>query len=286
MTNKGVEFILTYASNPSNKLSYSISGNISSYRNRIDDLPEEVKYTYGGNGLDDNILGRPLNSFYGFIADGLFKTQEEVDNSPEQQGKGLGRIRYKDLDNDGRITWEHDRTWLGVSDPDFMYGVNVTAKYGNFDFSMFWQGLAGNTVRNDWKTYSDFWNVWTQSGFNHPTRLLGAWSPSNPDSDIPALSLINPNDERRVSTYFMESGSYLKLRQIELGYTLPVPIISKIGMKECRIYANAQNIVNIKKWWGRDKYTGIDPENPTKDAEYSSPYVRPQMFITGVRVSF
>ncbi|MBF9255729.1 TonB-dependent receptor [Pontibacter sp. 172403-2] len=286
MTNKGVELILTYFANPSSDFSYSISGNISSYRNTIDDLPESVKFTYGGNGLDDNILGRPLNSAYGFIADGLFETQEEVDNSAEQQGKGLGRIRYKDLDGDGRITWEHDRTWIGVSDPDFMYGLTFDARFKNFDFSMFWQGIAGNTVRNDWKTYSDFWNVWTQSGFNHATRLLGAWSPANPDSDIPALSLINQNDERRPSTYFMESGSYLKLRQIELGYTLPVNLISKVGMKDCRIYVNAQNIVNLKKWWGDDAYTGIDPENPSKANEYSSPYVRPQMFMTGVRVSF
>jgi TonB-linked SusC/RagA family outer membrane protein len=286
MTNKGYELQLTYVGNPINDLSYSISGNISSYRNRIDDLPQEVKFTYGGNGLDDDILGRPLNSMYGFIADGLFQTQEEVDNSPEQQGKGLGRIRFADLDGDGRITWEHDRTWIGVSDPDFMYGLNFDAKYKNFDFSMFWQGVAGNTVRNDWKTYSDFWNVWTQSGFNHPSRLMGAWSPTNRDSDIPALSMINPNDERRVSTYFMESGSYLKLRHIELGYTLPMNVISRVGMKEARFYLNAQNIVNLKKWWGPDAYTGVDPENPTKAGEYSSPYVRPQMFITGVRVSF
>ena len=167
-----------------------------------------------------------------------------------------------------------------------MYGLNANAKFRQFDFSMFWQGLAGNTVRNDWKTYSDFWNVWTQSGFNHPFRLMGAWSPANPNSTIPALSMINPNEERRVSTYFMESGSYLKLRHIELGYTLPAGILSRISMKEARFYVNAQNIVNLKKWWGKDAYTGVDPENPTKAGEYSSPYVRPQMFITGVRVSF
>lgn len=286
MTNKGVELILTYMSDRSKKFTYSVTGNISSYRNKINDLPEAVKYTYGGNGLDDYILGRPLNSFYGFVADGLFKTQADVDNSPEQNGKGLGRIKYKDLDGDGRITWEHDRTWIGSSDPDFMYGVNFDAKYNSFDFSMFWQGVAGNVVRNDWKTYSDFWNVWTQSGFNHSTRLLGAWSPSNPNSTIPALSLINQNDERRLSTYFMESGSYLKLRHIELGYTLPKYSLAKIGVKECRVYVNAQNIINIKKWWGANAYTGIDPENPSKAGEYSSPYVRPQMFMTGVRVSF
>ncbi len=286
MTNKGIEFNMTYSGNRTEEFSYSISGNISSYRNQISDLPESVKYTYGGNGLDDDILGRPLNSFYGFVTDGLFKTQAEVDNSPEQLGKGLGRIKYKDLDGDGRITWEHDRTWLGTSDPKFMYGANFDASFKNFDFSMFWQGIVGNTVRNDWKTYSDFWSVWTQSGFNHATRLLGAWSPSNPESDIPALSLINANDERRLSTYFMESGSYLKLRHIEIGYTFPMNSLEKLGVKQARLYVNAQNIVNLQKWWGDDKYTGIDPENPSKAGEYSSPYVRPQMFMTGVRVSF
>lgn len=286
MTNTGIELALSYISGQRGDFSYTISGNISSYRNKIDDLPESVKFTYGGNGLGEDILGRPLHSFYGFVADGLFKTQEEVDNSPEQGGKGVGRIRYKDLDHDGRITWEHDRTWIGVSDPDFMYGLNLDAGYKNFDFSMFWQGIVGNTVRNDWKTYSDFWNVWTQKGFNHATRLLDAWSPSNPDSDIPAVSLINPNDERRLSTYFMESGSYLKLRHIELGYTVPLDIISRIGMQHCRVYVNAQNIVNLKKWWGEDAYTGVDPENPSKSVEYSSPYVRPQIFTLGVNVSF
>lgn len=287
MTNKGMEIMLAYSGRIKDDFSYTIAGNLSSYRNTIDDLPESVKFTYGGNGLDEDILGRPLNSFYGFIADGLFKTQEEVDNSPEQSGKGLGRIRYKDLNNDGRITWEHDRTWIGVSDPDFTYGLNFDLKYGQFDFSMFWQGLVGNTVRNDWKTYSDFWNVWTQQGFNHSTRILEAWSPSNPDSDIPALSLINPNDERRLSTYFMESGAYLKLRHIELGYTLPSNITSTLGIEQCRIYANAQNILNFKKWWGDDAYTGVDPENPSKgNDEYISPYMRPQIFIVGVNMSF
>lgn len=286
MTNKGVELIMTYVGNLSADFNYSISGNISSFRNKVDDLPESVKFTYGGNGLDDDILGRPLNSFYGFVADGLFQSQDEVDNSPEQPGKGVGRIRYKDLDNDGRISWEHDRTWLGVSDPDFMYGLNIDASYKHIDFSMFWQGIVGNTVRNDWKTYSDFWNVWTQSGFNHATRLLEAWSPNNSNSDIPALSMINQNDERRVSTYFMESGSYLKLRQIEIGYTPPNQFTSKLGIQKIRVYVTANNIINLKKWWGEDRYTGIDPENPTKAGEYSSPYVMPQIFKAGMNVSF
>ena len=286
MSNKGFELILTYFGMPRADFSYSITGNISSYKNKIDNLPESARYAYGGNGLDDDILGRPLNSFYGFIADGLFKTEEEVDNSPEQQGKAVGRIRYKDLDNDGRITWEHDRTWIGCSDPDFMYGINFDMKYKNFDFNMFWQGIVGNDVKNDWKSYSDFWAVWTQQGFNHPTRLLNAWSPDNPNSTIPALSLQNPNDERRLSTYFIESGAYLKLRHIEIGYTFPSHLISKIGIKQCRVNLNAQNLINLKKSWGDNAYTSIDPENPTKSGEYSAPYVRPQIFAIGLDLSF
>ncbi|WP_207434789.1 SusC/RagA family TonB-linked outer membrane protein [Sabulibacter ruber] len=281
MTNRGAEFALSYAGQPTGSFSYSVTGNLSFYRNKINDLPESVKYTFGGNGLDDDILGRPRNSHYGFIADGLFRSQEEVDNSPEQPGKGLGRIRYKDLNNDGRITWEHDRTWLGDSDPDFAYGLEFQAKYKNFDFSMFWQGVVGNTVWNDWKTFSDFWNVHVQKDFNHPVRILDAWSPSNPDSDIPALSMTNPNDELRPSTYFLESGSYLKLRHIELGYNLPQGILSAVRLQNARLYVNAQNIVNLRKWWGDDAYTGIDPESPG-----ASSYVRPQMFFVGVNVSF
>lgn len=286
MTNKGIEFQVTYQSDPGKSFTYSISGNVGSYTNTIDDLPTVVKFDYGGNGLGDDILGRPMNSIYGFVADGIFQTQEEVNNSPEQPGKGVGRIRYKDLDHDGRITTQYDRTWIGVTDPDFSFGISYDANFKNFDFSMFWQGLWGNTVRNDWKTYSDFWNVWTQNGFNHPTRLLGAWSTTNTGSTIPALSMSNANNERQISTYFMESGSYLKLRSIEIGYSLPRSIASKLSVQRLRFYIQAQNIINLHKWWGDNKYTGIDPENPTKAGEYSSPYVVPQFFKTGISVTF
>ena len=212
-------------------------------------------------------------------------TQEEVNNSPEQPGKGIGRIRYKDLDHDGRITTQYDRTWLGVADPDFLFGINFNSKYKNMDFSMFWQGIWGNSVNNVWKTYSDFWNIWTQNGFNHPTRVLDAWSQTNINSTIPALSMSNPNDERRLSTYFMESGAYLKLRNIELGYTLPENVTTKLSITNMRIYLLAQNVINLTKWWGDDKYTGGDPEG-AQAGEYALPYVIPSYFRFGVNVTF
>ncbi len=285
MTNKGVEIQLNYSSNPNKDFTYSISANIASNINKINDLPDEVRFDFGGNGFGDDIIGRPLNSFYGFVTDGLFTTQEEVNNSPEQPGKAIGRIKYKDLDNDGRITTQYDRTWIGVADPDFMYGINFNTNYKNFDFSMFWQGIWGNTVNNAWKTYSDFWNIWTQMGFNHPTRVLDAWSQTNKNSTIPALSMSNPNDERRLSTYFTESGAYLKLRNIELGYTLPENIASKLSIQNIRIYMLAQNVINVYKWWGNDKYTGGDPEG-AQAGEYALPYVIPSYFRFGVNATF
>ncbi len=291
MTNRGFELEIGYQSDPAKTFTYSIRGNISHNRNRITNLPKSVQYSYGGSALKgDDIQGHPLDSYYGFITDGIFKSQSEVDNSAIQPGKGLGRIRYKDISGpdgkpDGKIDYDYDRTWIGCWDPTVEYGISFSANYKNFDFSMFWQGVAGNTVNDGWKSYSDFYNVWVQNGFNHPTRILNAWSPANPNSNIPALSLINPNDELRLSTYFMESGSYLKLRNVQLGYTLPKKLVSQMGIDKFHVYLLALNVLSLKKWWGDNKFTGPDPETPDGSA-YSNPYVRPQTFKVGVDVSF
>ena len=290
MTNNGVELEVAYQSNPRKDFTYTIRGNISHNKNVINHLPKSVQYSYGGSALKgDNIEGHPLDSYYGFIADGIYKSQAEVDNSATQPGKGLGRIRYKDISGpggkpDGVIDYNYDQTWIGSYDPTVEYGVYFNANYKNFDFSMFWQGVAGNTVNDGWKSYSDFWNVWVQSGFNHPTRVLDAWSPANPASNIPALSITNANNELRTSTYFMESGAYLKLRNIQLGYTFPKRITSSMGMERMHIYVTALNLISLKKWWGSNAFTGPDPETPA-GAAYSNPYVRPQTFKVGVEVS-
>lgn len=259
MTNKGFELLLSWGESKRD-FSYTVSANFSGYRNRVGKVPENVKYAYGGNGLLDYIEGRPRNSYYGLVADGLFRTQEEVDNSAIQQGKGLGRIRYKDLDGDGVINEIYDRTWIGVSDPDLMAGLNFEARYKNFDITVFFQGVFGNEIYNNWKELSDFWNIAVQNDRNHPKRILDAWSPNNPNSTIPALSRRDANGEKRMSTYYIENGSYLKLRTVDLGYTLPHAMTSRWGMSNCRLYISGQNLLRIYKTWGDDKFTGLDPE--------------------------
>ena len=280
MYNRGLELVLNWSSNPSRAFTYNIGANFSTYTNKVTDIPENVKYTYGGNGLLDNIIGRPLNSFYGLVADGIFKTHEEVANHAQQPGKGVGRIRYKDLDGDGVISEVFDRTWIGVSDPDFEAGLNFEARYRNFDMTVFFQGVFGNDVRNTWKELSDFWNIGVQNDRNHPSRILDAWSPSNPDSDIPALSRRNVNGEDRLSTYFVESGTYIKLRTLDIGYTLPTQLTNNWGVNRVRIYAAGQNLMTLKKAWGANAFTGADPENP------GTGYPMPLNLFFGVNVSF
>jgi len=287
-TNRGVELALAYQSNVTKDFSYQLRGNISYNKNYVKSLPVSVQYAWGGSALKgDGLEGHPWGSYYGFVTDGLFTSQADVDNSAAQPGKGLGRIKYKDISGpdgkpDGKIDYDYDRTWIGNGPtPRIEYGFNLSAAYKNFDFSMFWQGVAGVKAYDGWKSYSDFWNVWVQNGFNHPTRVLDAWSPSNPNSTIPALSLNNVNDELRTSTYFIEPGNYLKLRNIQLGYSLPKTWTTRVGMERFYIYLAAQNVLMIKS----KEFTGPDPETPD-GSSYSNPYVRPLVFKGGIEIGF
>ena len=141
MENKGFEFNLGYRNKTAFGLSYDINANLGLYRNKILFVPGEVASTgdFGGDGVM-NIIGHSINMRAGYIADGIFKSQEEVDNHADQTGKGVGRIRYKDLDNNGVIDTK-DQTWIGNPNPDFTYGLNIYLEYKNFDLTMFWQGV-------------------------------------------------------------------------------------------------------------------------------------------------
>ena len=255
MENKGFEFNLGYRNKTAFGLSYDINANLGLYRNKILFVPGEVASTgdFGGDGVM-NIIGHSINMRAGYIADGIFKSQEEVDNHADQTGKGVGRIRYKDLDNNGVIDTK-DQTWIGNPNPDFTYGLNIYLEYKNFDLTMFWQGVQGVDVYNEVKKNTDFWSVGDMNA-NRGTRLLGAWQ--NPGSDIPAVCLEDLNNEKRISSYYVENGSYLKLRNLQLGYTLPTDISKKIKIERLRFYFSAQNLLTIKS----KNFTGMDPENP------------------------
>ena len=273
MENKGWEFSLGYSNETSFGLKYDISGNVSGNKNKITQLPNDVKNNYGGNGLDDNILGRPINSMYGYVADGIYKNQSEVDNSAVQEGKGLGRIRYKDLNGDGSIT-DKDRAWIGNPNPGLTYGFNLGLTYKNFDFTTFWEGAANVDVINNTKFQTDFWSV-DDVGSNKGTRLLNAWSLDNPNSTIPAITTVDRNAESRFSTYYVEKGDYLKLRVLQLGYNFPKELMKKLSLDTFRMYISGQNLLIIDA----KNFTGVDPEN----AGFG--YPQPTTFTLGLNLT-
>lgn len=258
MENRGFEFNIGYRNQTHFGLKYDVTANISSYRNKITALPTTVAAngTFGGNGVK-SVIGHPMGAQVGYVADGIFKSQEEIDNHATQEGAGLGRIRWKDLTGDGKIT-EADQTWIYNPVPDFTYGFNIYLEYKNFDFTVFFQGVQGVDIISDLKKETDIWAGLNVGFLNKGKRLLDAWSTTNPDSNVPALSLSDNNNEKRVSSYWVENGSYLKLRTIQFGYNFPQTIASKLAMQRLRMYVSAQNLFTIKS----SSFTGVDPENP------------------------
>lgn len=246
--NKGFEFFGNYLNNVG-YWKYNIGFNISILRNEVISIGEDGQGEIIG-GYNSSIRikpGYPVGSFYGYFMDGVFKTQEEVDAHADQPGKGLGRMKFRDVDGDGDVD-EDDRDFIGDPHPDFTFGLSMGFSWKDLDFNMFWDGAVGNDIWDhntfNYKTY--YFNS------NHGRILLDAWSPSNPDSDIPAVSTINTNDELRASTYFIDKGSYLRLKTLNLGYTLPRTLLSRIGVERTRIYLQAQNIFDVTAFDGLD----------------------------------
>lgn len=258
--NKGFELTLNYTDHFGD-WGLNINGVFSHNQQTVVKVPDNVINNFAGNGAEDNVLGRSLSSLYGYVADGLFQNQEEVDNHATQTGAAPGRIRYKDLNEDGVIS-DEDRTWIGCEDPALEYGINIELTYKNFDFSIFFNGMIGKDLNvSGWKSWTDIYALST-AGENYGVRLLDAWTPTNTDTSIPAMSVNNYNDEGRMSTYYVESGSYMKIRNIEFGYTIPKNFANKLKLQRARIALRADNVATLKKTWGNNAYTGLDPEVP------------------------
>ena len=277
MDNMGVELSLGYRNQTKSGFKYDISANLSHYDNTVTKLPETIaaRGTFGGNGVM-SVVGHAMGSQVGYIADGIFKSQEEIDNHAYQEGAGLGRIRYRDLNEDGKIT-EADQTWIYTPVPAVAFGTNFYFEYKGFDLTLFFQGVGGvQVITKDYKEQTDLWAGVNVANLNKGTRVLDAWSPSNPNSDIPALSTNNNNNETRVSTYFVEDGSFLKLRNLQLGYNLPKSALEKMRMQNWRWFVSAQNVFTIHS----AKFTGVDPENPTFG------YPIPLTVTLGTKVTF
>jgi len=200
-------------------------------------LPADVVSAYPGNGTTETVLGRSINSLYGFESCGIFTSQAQVTASG-QPGAYLGGLKICHL-VPGPIT-AADQGFFGTTDPNFIYGFHFDATYQNWAYNMFWQGVEGGLVYNAWKNYQFPGN---NTGANFSTALLGAWSPTNTGSGVPAPTL---NSVQLPTNYFYESASYLKLRLVQLSYSVPDPLLSKVHVSQLRFFLSGSNLLIIK----------------------------------------
>ena len=256
LRNWGMEFQVGYRKNFSCGLGLDVSANADFFRNRVTYLPSTTTGSYAHTTTENLVQSRqPYGSIVGYVAEGIFQSQAEVDASGQANAR-VGGLKYADLDHSGSIT-DADQTWIYNPVPKFSYGLNIALTYKNFDLSMFWQGVCDKDVYNNQKFQTDFWAV-NDPGSNKGERVLDAWTTANTGSTIPALSTTNTADEGRASSYFVENGSYLKLRNLQFGYSLPQSLLSRLKMTNARVYVSGQNLLTIKS----KSLTCTDPENP------------------------
>lgn len=252
--NKGWEFIIGYKGR-TRDWTYGFTGLIYSFKDKITYLPESMVTAYPGN-IEKNILGRSQTSLFGYVTDGIFQNQQSVDAHAEQPGKGIGRLRYKDLNKDGKIDFL-DQDWLGTELPEIEYGINADIGYKNFTLSIYAQGVAGKTKDNGNK-----FSMTTAGGtaLNWGQDVFNAWTPTNTNTTIPALTNNDANNERRPSSYWLANAAYFKLRTVQLSYTFPEKIVKALKINQLRTYIIGENLLTIKDNKGADKFYGPDPE--------------------------
>jgi TonB-dependent starch-binding outer membrane protein SusC len=277
MENKGWEFMLGYKGK-AGEVDYSITGNFSHFMDEITYLPASVVRNYAGN-TEKTIIGHSTKSSFGYITDGLFQSQAEVDAHATQPGKGIGRIRYKDLNDDGIIN-SLDQDWLGTTNPKVIYGITTEVSYKNLSLSIFIRGVAGALTNDQAKIEKNSF-LGQVAGQNKGVSLLDAWTPTNTGSTIPMLSFSNNNDEGRASDYTRVNGAYIKLQTLQLSYTLPKKLLAPVKLSSVRIYALGENLLLIFDKKGPDAFTGIDPETP---ASNSGGYPKAVDFTFGIDV--
>ncbi len=240
---------------------------------------------FEGANLLRSVEGQTLNHFYGFVTLGLFQSEEEIITSPLQEDAQPGDIKFADLSGpngtpDGVID-DFDKTILGNPIPDFTYGISLRASYKNFDASIFINGMQGNEIYNT--------NIWDLEGgrrfFNASPEALNAWTPDNTDTDIPRITTDPQN--LLPSSRFIEDGSFMRLRNLTIGYTLPA--IGKNKNASIRFYVSGQNLLTITDYTGLDPEVGSSALVGNNDAQVGidrGNYPLSKIYIGGLQIKF
>lgn len=252
LKNYGFEFDVNW-SDRVNDFDYQIGFNLSTLKNEVTSVGDSGQI-FGGTIRNGNAtitqVGSPIGSFYGYKTDGVVKNAAQLAEVQKYQPNAqLGDVIFQDVNKDGRLN-TNDRTTLGSPIPKVIMGMTIGLGYKNFDFSMLINGSFGNKIFNAMRYFT-----YDLSGVTNKDRdMMNFWTPENPNTNVPRLTGRDTNDNIRISDRYVENGSYVRLRNVQLGYTLPKHLTTKIMLQKVRVYVSAQNLLTITN------YSGLDPE--------------------------
>lgn len=274
--NQGIEMQL-HTVNIAGELNWETDFSATYNTNKIIDLNSAVPYYI--NQVNNSYLtmlqkGYPINVFYGYVTDGLFQNQTEVENHAFQPGAAPGDIRYRDLNNDGVIN-ESDRTVIGNPNPTWLFSMNNTVEWKGLELSVYLQGVAGNSIYNA----NNIENTGMAAAMNQTVAVLDRWTGEGTSNFMPRAVYSDPNQNCRVSDRFIENGSYLRVKNIMLAYSFPSKMLQKINVHGLRLALICENVATISK------YSGFDPEVSINGID-SSRYPIPRTYSVGLNLNF
>jgi hypothetical protein len=254
--NKGVEINLRWRQLVK-EVRYGLGVNATYNKNKMTYIGNEEKVIAGANWAVAGMVtrteeGLPIAYFYGYKTDGIFQNMNDVYHHVNSEGKYLqpkakpGDVRFVDTNGDGILN-ESDRTMIGNPTPDWTFGFDASAEYKGFDFSMLVIGTYGNDIFNGSQRQDLRYT-------NRTTAILDRWTEEGSTNEIPRYTWIDANNNYRISDLYIEDGSYIRLKNIQIGYTLPRSILDKVGATTFRVYISGENMLTLTK------YTGADPE--------------------------
>jgi TonB-linked SusC/RagA family outer membrane protein len=298
LENRGIELILNYKENVG-RFNSNLGFNFSTYDNKILSLGDngapisDAAFRNSGT-VTRTEVGRSIGNFYGYETNGLFQTQEEINSFTYVDADGTvrlvqpnaapGDIRYKDEDHDGK--W--DKGYIGSPHPDFIYGMNLEMEYLGFDMNVSMQGVFGNEIFNGSRWYTDNGSAY----FNMDERMLGRWTGPGTTNDV-NLPRMNNNDANNmlISDRFVEDGSFLRVKSLQLGYSLGSSLLQKAHIERCRIYVGVENLFTFTKYSGLDPEIGLgEARGETKNVSLTmgvdrATYPQARTFLVGLNLS-
>lgn len=282
LRNSGVEVTMTYHKNKG-EFTYDISANLATVSNKVLSLGSADQPLVGAGAK--TVVGHEVGAHYGFVYDGIFQSQDDINNHATQFGAVLkpGDVKYKDISGpngkpDGKVDEANDRTYLGSGIPKFNYGFSFSAGYKRFDLSIFASGSAKFLINS--RMYRDLHH--SSGALNYSTDMLNRWTPTHTNTDIPRLNdddVNNFKDSNRPG--WLQSGTYLRINTISLGYTLKENLIK--GITNARVYATVQNLYSFQGYKGYNPDFTSGVLNPGFD--FGS-YPKPRTMMIGVQVGF